>query len=698
MQYPEHLAHFASLFKKRDISHFMSAPWLVSSFKDPVWKYNFGFKTHQELNWRVHLYDGSLLTDPQHVKLLNSLQCWLIAATQNSAGPSFTNSWAAQAASFRRTITVIDHILQGAEALELVEHGLSALTYDVMCDIIEQVGTSSYVAVSTYDWNNRLANYCISLLEETNAAAIDKCLEEYPSISDITPLQLEKNVLNIPLELIPRVRAALYINKMYHTHPNGGVNVNSVWVSAQLYNDTLAGKRRLKPLHSILGFTWRNDRFIREFDGAPVTNGNTDRMTKRDLVLYRTAFTILQKISALDFPLPSPEDLREIATYKVTGAAMGRFKNVPTPIIFKAIKDGIEFYFEYGPQLLQSYVNIATYSVKHKVNITGIPDETILSLLEPSIAKLGVQYLGISTRSNGRDPGSELKESKELYFNKLRSNAGLLELLAVYYGSIQLLVGATMAKRGCELRGLDPTNCLSADKKWLIAPIAKSSRGLKGRRARNARPIDPLAAEMVQTLIDFQKQLISIGFIDQHLPLFSSPGIIGTSSLTPCDVYLYYKNIDLFCDYFEVEHDSLGRRYYIRQHQLRRFFALIFLHCGYGASVSILQWMFGHTDPAHIWNYITEELPGKELQNILSQALSERIASGGATHYTDVIDLIEAKFGTRNVSLMDAEQLAEYFDFLMESGQMTMEPVFLESDTGLRVDILVVVRKQDEMG
>lgn len=373
---------------------------------------------------------------------------------------------------------------------------------------------------------------------------------------------------------------------------------------------------------------------------------------------------------------------------------MGRFKNVPTPIIFKSIKDGIEFHFKHGPQLLKSYINIAKYSVKHKVNITGIPGETIVSLLEPSIAQLGVQYLGVSTRSSGRDPGTELKESKEVYFGKLRDNAGLLELIGVYYGAIQLLVGATMAKRGSELRDLDPTNCLSEDKSWLIARIAKSSHGQKGRRARNARPIDPLAAEMVQTLIDFQKELIEAGFIDQHLPLFSSPGIIGTSSLTPCDVYLYYKNIDLFCDYFEVERDSQGRRYYIRQHQLRRFFALVFLHCGYGASAGILQWMFGHTDPAHIWNYITEELPGKELRNTLSQALSERIASGGATHYTDVIDLIESKFGTRSVAVMDAEKLADYFDFLMETDQMTIEPVFLESDTGLRVDILVVVRKK----
>ena len=698
MQYPEHLAHFAVLFKKRDLAHFMTAPWLVSSYKHPVWKYNFGFKTDQDLDWRVHLYDGSLLTDPQHLKLLNSLQCWLIASTENAAGPGFTNSSASQAASFRRTLTVIDHILQNAEGLELVEHGLSALTYDVMCDILEQIGTNSTVALSTYDWNNRLADYCMSLLQATDSVEIEECLEKHPTLADISPIQLEENTLPIPLDLIPQVRAALYINRMYHTNPNGGLNVNSVRVSALLYKDTLAGKKRLKPLHSILGFIWRKDRFIREFESVPVTNGTPDRMTKRDLVLYRTAFTFLQKISALDFKLPSKEDLREVAVFKVSGAAMGRFKNVPTPIIFKSIKDGIEFHFKHGPQLLKSYINIAKYSVKHKVNITGIPDATIVSLLEPSIAELGVQYLGVSTRSNGRDPGTELKESKEVYFGKLRDNAGLLELIGVYYGAIQLLVGATMAKRGSELRDLDPTNCLSEDKSWLIARVAKSSRGQKGRRARNARPIDPLAAEMVQTLIDFQKELIEVGFIDHHLPLFSSPGIIGTSSLTPCDVYLYYKNIDLFCDYFEVERDSQGRRYYIRQHQLRRFFALVFLHCGYGASAGILQWMFGHTDPAHIWNYITEELPGKELRNTLSQALSERIASGGATHYTDVIDLIESKFGTRSVAVMDAEKLADYFDFLMETDQMTIEPVFLESDTGLRVDILVVLRKKDELG
>ncbi|WP_338579946.1 hypothetical protein [Pseudomonas sp. ML2-2023-6] len=396
-------------------------------------------------------------------------------------------------------------------------------------------------------------------------------------------------------------------------------------------------------------------------------------------------------------PLPSLTDVREIATLKISGSAMGRFKNVPTPIIFKALKNGIEFYIEYGHQLLNSYLNITKYALKNKVKITSIPDDIIVLLLEPSIAKLGVQHLGISTRSFGRGPGTDLKINKALYFKKLRNNSGLLELIAVFFGAVQLVVGATMAKRGSELRSLDPKTCLSDDKTWLIAPLAKSTRGLQGRRSKNARPIDPLAAQMIQTIIDFQRELIHIGFIDEHLLLFSSPGIIGTSTLTPCDVYLYYKNIDLFCDYFQVDVDGLCRRYYIRQHQLRRFFALVFLHCGYGASEGILQWMFGHTDPAHIWNYITEELPGKELRNTLAQALSERIATAGTTHYTDVIDLVEEKFGTRNVSVMDSEQLAGYFDFLLEGGQMTIEPLFLESDTGFRVEILAVVRKQNEM-
>lgn len=697
MQYPEHLAQFASLFNRRDINRFISAPWLISAFDAPIWRYNFGYKADQELDWNIQLYDGSLLIDPKNSKLLKALRCWLIASTQNAASHQHTNSMGAQAADFRRTITLIDHILQRGADLELCTHGLSMLTYDDMTDILEQVGTSSHIAESTYDWNRNLTDFCRRLVKTSDPADIKTTLKDHPYLSVINPLQLEDNELDISLEDIPKVRAALFIKKLYHQIPTGGLNVNSAKISAQIYENTLAGKKRLKPMHRILGYVQHNDRFTRELNGVPVTTTNRDRMTRRDLVLYRTSFTALQKLSRFDLCIPSSEDLRSIALYKVSGSKMGRFKNVPTDIIFKSIRNAIEFHVDYGQHILKSYVNLAKYTVEHQVSLTSVPDETVIALIEPEIAELGVRQLGISTRSPGKAPNAKRKQKKDFYFRRLRNNEGLLELLAVYFASVQIVVGGTMAKRGVELRGLIPSTCLSEDMKWLIAPIAKSTRGRKGLRSTNARPIDPLAAEMIQGIAKFQEKLLDIGYVEKALPLFSSPGLLGVTSLIPCDVYLYYKNIDLFCDYFQVDVDAQGRRYYLRQHQLRRFFALVFLNSGYGASIELLQWMFGHSDPYHIWNYITEELPGKELRNTLAQAMSEQMASRGASEYTDIIDLIEDHFGTRIVSVMDTEKLSGWLDFLMEGGELKLEPVFLENDSGYRVELLTIVRKKHEL-
>jgi hypothetical protein len=697
MQHPEHLAQFASLFNRHGITQFMSAPWLVCNFESKVWLYNFNYKKDQTLDWEIRLYDGSMLTDEKNSDLLKAFRAWLIAATQNSGSHRHSNSMHAQAADFRRTLTLIDHILQNGEALELCTQGLGCLTYDEMRGILEQVGTNSFVANSTYDWNRKLKEFCLSLLQQSDAEQISKTLEAHPYLSVITPIQLETQELDIPLELIPQVRAALFVKKLYHKIPTGGYNVNSVKISLQLYSNTLAGKWRLKPMHRILGFIKYEDRFTRELEGVPVTSTNRDRMTRRDLVLYRTCFAALKKLIQVGLILPSSDDLRKIAMFKVTGAQIGRFTNVPTDVIFKAMRSAIELHLVHGADLLQSYINVAKHALKRQINITSISHKKLVSLLEPSIAKLGVSQLGISARSLGQTPDDERKQSKDIYFSRLRGNAGLLELIGIYFGAIQIVVGATMAKRGSELRSLDPTSCLSKDHKWLIAPLAKSSRGIKGLRSTNARPIDPLAAGMISSIISFQQDLLNCGYISHSLPLFSSPGVFGISSLTPCDVYLYYKNIDLFCDYFQVGLDSQGRRYYFRQHQLRRFFALVFLNCGYGASIAFLQWMFGHSDPAHIWNYITEELPGKELRNTLAQALSERLASGGATQFTDIMDLIEGQFGTRNVSVMDAEKLAGYLDFLMETGELELTPEFLQNDEGYQVEILAIVRKKNEL-
>lgn len=692
MTYPEHLAHLSSLFVKKDISYFMSAPWLTSDFDSPVWTYNFAFKNDQKLDWGVRLYDGSLLTDEQNAELIKIFRCWLIGSTLSANNNTHNTTMTAQSADFRRTITIIDQILQQGSDLQLVTTGLSLISADHMRDVLDQIGTSSTIALSTYDWNTRLREFCIDLVENTDPALISRTLQDHPYLSEISPFQIETNELDLPLESVPSIRAALFLNNYYNGIPTGGYNISSVLVSAKLYANTLGGKARQKPQHPILGYVTRTDKFLREYNNVPVTNPQRGGMAQRDLVLYKSSFLSLKKLLPLELRLPSSEAFKELSLHAITGPEMGRFKNVPTRVIFRAIRDSIEMHFEYGPLLLKSFCNIAQYVMANNLSILRIPDAKIVSLLEPKIAKLGVKTLGLSARSIGRAPGAALKVSKESYFSRLRKCEGLLEMIGIYYAAVQIVVGGTMAKRGVELRSLDPRTCLSKDLKWLIASLAKSTRGRRGLRSTNARPIDPLAVEMLQMLIEFQNFLLKIGYIDKTYPVFSSPGIHGTTNLISCDIYLYYKNIDLFCDFFEVELDKYNRRWYPRQHQLRRFFALVFLNCGHGASIDILQWVFGHTDPSHIWNYISEELPGKELRNTLAQTVSEQMASKGSTHYSDLIELINDTFGTKNVPIMDSEELTGYLEFLMDGGQLSLEPVFLEDDTGFKVEILAIVR------
>ncbi|GGB67223.1 hypothetical protein [Shewanella inventionis] len=67
-------------------NQFTKADWLKSPFESNLWVYNFDFKKNKELDWNIHLYDGSQLTDENNHQLLISLKHWLIASTDRNVG------------------------------------------------------------------------------------------------------------------------------------------------------------------------------------------------------------------------------------------------------------------------------------------------------------------------------------------------------------------------------------------------------------------------------------------------------------------------------------------------------------------------------------------------------------------------------------------------------------------------------------
>lgn len=202
----------------------------------------------------------------------------------------------------------------------------------------------------------------------------------------------------------------------------------------------------------------------------------------------------------------------------------------------------------------------------------------------------------------------------------------------------------------------------------------KSSKNIFGARNTEARPIDSLAVDMIKNLIILQEKHIESGLLENYINIFSPPQLTASGhfniSRRCSDFY-----VDLFCDYFQTDLNENGERYYLRQHQLRRFFALLFFHSSQVGGIETLQWMLGHTDPEHIWNYITETVQGSVLRGAKAQYVAESLVEG-AKEYNNLADFVYNRFNTKEFSVIDVNELEEYIEELIKEGKAIIEPEF----------------------
>ena len=104
----------------------------------------------------------------------------------------------------------------------------------------------------------------------------------------------------------------------------------------------------------------------------------------------------------------------------------------------------------------------------------------------------------------------------------------------------------------------------------------------------------------------------------------------------------YYENLDNLMDYFEVDLIE-GKRPYIRQHQLRRFFAMAFFWSKGFKSIDTLRWFLGHTNPEHVYHYIQENTDGAILNNVKAQYIAENIKE-----YANLESVLKEKFNIQH--------------------------------------------------
>jgi len=179
------------------------------------------------------------------------------------------------------------------------------------------------------------------------------------------------------------------------------------------------------------------------------------------------------------------------------------------------------------------------------------------------------------------------------------------------------------------------------------------------------------------------------GIIDKYHSLFSYPHS-RASGLVNIDFLQFNESLDYFCDYVETPLNRDGSRYYIRQHQLRRFFAMLFFWGSSFGGMDTLRWFFSHTDVEHLYHYITESTPGSVLHGAQAHYATEQIQAYNESA-SSLADLLEKRFSTRKFDLMNSNELDEYIEDLIEEGQVTVNPEFFENENGKDYRILIKV-------
>lgn len=194
-------------------SFYRQAQWLLNDFEAEVWHYSFGFKKHQELDWRVELSDGSFLTDFENATLLNSFKYWLIATTVPKGKTGFANGDKAQYNAFNRTLHLIDYFLLNDNSFKLHRYGLGGLSEDDLKGILSEVSTSSDIYESLFNWSNKLVDFAQNLMSNTSLDEINEALNASSAMTNVTAEdELEAKSFGIDPDTLPYLRAALKVN------------------------------------------------------------------------------------------------------------------------------------------------------------------------------------------------------------------------------------------------------------------------------------------------------------------------------------------------------------------------------------------------------------------------------------------------------------------------------------------------------
>ncbi|WP_316881945.1 hypothetical protein [Ralstonia wenshanensis] len=618
-----------------------------------------------DIDFRVVLDDGSLLTAPSNRGLLDAFKRFLCLQTH----PARTGGRAASAKTARQrialTLHILDYFLLRAESFELAKRGLAFVTADDVTKLVETLASKHRIKDAIYEPKKRIVQFLRNV--RVSHADIFETKRKHP---ELFSLSHKREGCSMSVQQLRVARTWLHRNGYYYAQKK--VTDFSYRVVRTTLLETIIGHRVLSGL-KFDGLTLEDfdvspvQRFQREKEAVPVSNADEDERAGAEFVsAYVSVLESMRVARKNGIPLLTDEALaaldesEELRRHRTKDK--GRFTTLPFEVANSILSHAIEFYYEYGTELVEYYLALA----KTADDIRTLPID-----VPPKLKKLGIEAWRTTASTS------------EQFFIELRRGNNLLNMLEVLYGAILIIVNTLMARRKSELERLTRKSIVDSPVGYFLAfDLGKANVG--EHRSHVLRPLPDIAAEALQLLGRLTAEVGELGY--QSSPyLFAAPysawhqypPYYGT--VEP-DFERYF---DRFCDYFQVATDEKGRRFYVRSHLLRRNFAMLFIWHGSFGGIEVLRYFLGQIRPSHTYRYITESIPGKALRRIHATVANDLIRANH-TATQDLADFLCQRYGITldDLHILPERDVIAHVEELLESGEAEVKPEFFDGPNG----------------
>ncbi|MCX4170309.1 MULTISPECIES: hypothetical protein [Paraburkholderia] len=655
------------------------ASWRTSEFKSDVWECVFG-TTRTSIDFRKTLDDGRLLTDSKHQPLLDDIKRFLCLQTH----PALTGSVVLAPLTARSRIAVALHVLDyfvlRSGQFGLAANGFRLVTANDVMVLIDALTSHRTLKHAIYEPKHRilqhLAGVCVSERDFAVVRAANPGLFELADgeESDLPPDQT----------LI--ARAWLKLNDCYLPGKTGGATEYRYRVARKRLLAKVIGEYVLTDLKfdglTLPGLDVAPSRwFAQELPAVPVSDLDDDERAAVDYVgQYLAVLRNMHVARQHGICLISEQSLAALdgaeILLKERTKERQRFTTLPFSLANDLLSKSIGFFLEYGEPLVDFYLTLARKGDDIREMTCPVP---------PKLAALGI----VTWRSDAGTPGE--------FFRHLRRGECLFNMLEVLIGAVAIMVNTLMARRASELEEMKADSIVEEHGAYFLAFYLRKAN-VGEHRQRVLRPLPGIAAEALLLLAKLSRTLQTLGYPTQGR-LFEVPYSAWNGAqpfFGTCQPDLR-RCFNRFCDFHQAGQDEQGRRYYVRAHQLRRNFAMLFFWKGSFGGIEVLRYFLGHSKPSMTYRYVTEAVSGKVLRRVKATVAKDLIkVDHPATQ--DLAQLVCDRYGIslNELYILPERDVVDYVEDLIVSGEAAVEPEFFDGPNGEEYRVLYRVIKRRE--